>query len=224
LLRRIGTLAQEQGVQAHAVGGCVRDWLLGRPTQDVDIVVEGAALRLAEEFARTARGTVTAHAQFGTATVNTRSRRIDFASCRAERYAKPAAYPTVRRGTLRQDLFRRDFTINAIACRLQPERLGELVDYFGGRSDLRAKRLRVLHARSFMDDPSRILRAVRFEQRLGFTIEPRTKRWMAAAIARGDLLRLNRGRWRKELTAMDREPDPERCVRRLAELVVGGVP
>ncbi|MBI4355271.1 MAG: CCA tRNA nucleotidyltransferase [Candidatus Omnitrophica bacterium] len=221
LLRRIGCIAQAQGQQAYAVGGCVRDWLLGRHTRDVDIVVDREAARLARAVADALGGRLTIHAQFGTATVATRTRTIDVATCRRESYAVPAAYPKVRPGTLRQDLFRRDFTINAMACRLAPAAWGRLVDEFGGRRDLTARRLRVLHPRSFIDDPSRILRAVRFEQRLGLTIEPRTRRWMREAIAAGWLLKLNRGRWRKELSAMDEEPRHERCVQRLAGLLIG---
>lgn len=220
LLEAIGRLAQAQGVQAYAVGGCVRDWALGMATAtDLDVAVEGDGIAFAKHVAGALGGSVTAHPQFGTATLQLRHLRIDVASCRKETYAKPAAYPQVTAGRLRDDLFRRDFTVNAMAMAIAPRALGRLIDPFKGMADLKAKRLRILHARSFVDDPSRILRAVRFAQRYHLTVEPRTRRALRRAVAAGMLDRLNRGRWRKEFERMTEEPHPQACLSLLAQWV-----
>ena len=220
LLRRIGELADADGLRAYAVGGCVRDWLLGLAnTKDLDVAVEGGGIDLARAVARALGGRVEAHEQFGTATVHGRSRRVDFATCRTERYARPAAYPRVTPGTLEADLFRRDFTINAMAIVLSPSRFGALVDPFHGARDLRGTRLRILHPRSFLDDPSRILRGVRFATRFGLRWECSTERAAREAIAAGSLGWLNAGRLRRELDRMGAEPDPRACLQTLAALL-----
>ena len=143
--------------------------------------------------------------------------RIDFATCRQEAYTKPAAYPRVTVGTLQDDLFRRDFTINAMAVDLTPQRFGILIDLFGGREDLHRRRLRVLHARSFLDDPSRILRGIRFAQRFELRWEPQTTRALAQALQQGALGWLNAGRLHKELHRMCEEPNPPACFAQLAK-------
>ncbi len=230
LLKRFGTIAARRGIQTYAVGGCVRDWYLGLATAaDVDIAVEGGAIDLAQAVARAVGAAATVHRQFGTATLRmTRGRsraedgspvRIDFAMCRTETYAKPAAYPRVSPGTIEDDLFRRDFTINAIAVAIAPARFGALVDPFHGAQDVRRGWLRVLHDRSFRDDPSRILRGVRFAQRFGFRWEDRTGRLVRDAVAAGALGWLNAGRLEKELALMLDEPDPLACFRQLAALL-----
>ena len=223
LLRRLGQLADEQGLAAYAVGGCVRDWQQGTGhTVDLDVTVEGDGIRLARSAAEDLGGELTVHAQFGTATLHGLPppvRRLDVASCRRETYAEPAAYPRVARGSLREDLFRRDFSINAMAVSLAPRQFGRLVDPFHGSADLVARRLRVLHARSFLDDPSRILRGVRFQQRFGLRWEPRTRRWLDQAMARGALSWLNAGRLQRELERMCQEPEPLACFRELAGLL-----
>ena len=237
LLRRLGQLAQARGVEAYAVGGCVRDWMVGvTRLVDLDIVVIGDGLAFAREAARALHASLTAHEQFGTATLAARSAscgtssssrlavgpsarselmRIDIATARKERYTAPAAYPKVTPGTLREDLFRRDFTINALAMGIGPEAFGQVVDPFGGARDLRAKRLRILHLHSFVDDPSRILRGVRLMERFGLTLEPVTARALRRAVEEGLLARLNRGRLRKELERITQEPDPMACLERL---------
>ena len=202
----------------------MRDWLLRRPDgdRDLDIAVEGSGIALARAAARELGGTVTAHEQFGTATLTLNGppeRRVDFAACRRERYAKPAAYPKVVPGTLRDDLLRRDFTINAMAVALNGRLHGTLIDPFDGARDLRRKRLRILHPRSFLDDPSRILRGVRFLGRFNLRWDPATERCARRAIAAGALGWLNAGRLRKELAAMLAEPDPLACLRALATLL-----
>ena len=217
LLQSIGRIAEEAGMPAYAVGGCVRDWLLETPDRtDVHVTVEGDGIDVARAVARALGGTVNAHRQFGTATVMLGTRRVDFASCRRERYAKPAAYPAVTPGTLEEDLFRRDFTINAMAVALSPARFGLLVDPFHGADDLDHRQLRVLHLRSFVDDPSRILRGIRFAERFGLHWEPHTARALREAMASGALGRLNAGRLHKELDRMLDEPDPSACLKRFA--------
>lgn len=214
LLQRLGRLAAARGVPAYVVGGCVRDWLLRRPeVLDVDVVVDGDGIAFARAVGRELKAPVIAHQQFGTATVElSGGRRLDLATCRQETYAQPAAYPSVEPGTLRDDLFRRDFTINAMAMALAPARFGERIDPFGGARDLAARRLRILHARSFLDDPSRMLRAARLTPRYRLRLEPATGRALREALQHGMLERVNRGRVRKELALLLREPDPSACL------------
>ena len=198
----------------------MRDWLLGLAhTIDLDVAVEGSGIEAARAVGRALGGRVETHEQFGTATLRHRTRRVDFAMCRTETYARPAAYPRVTPGALEADLFRRDFTINAMAVALDPARFGQLVDPFHGARDLRAKRLRVLHPRSFLDDPSRLLRGVRFATRFGLTWERATARAAREATASGALSRLNAGRLSRELDRMGEEPDPAACLRALASLL-----
>ena len=224
LLREVGRLANQRGMQAYAVGGCVRDWLLGlTQTPDLDVTVEGDGIAVARAAGPALGGTLTVHQQFGTATRLLRRRAgprwVDFATCRRETYARPAAYPAVAPGTLEDDLFRRDFTLNAMAAALSPARFGALVDPFQGARDLRRRQLRILHARSFLDDPSRLLRGVRFAQRFGLRWEPGTRRAARDAASAGALGWLNAGRLRRELERMCGEPDPLACFQGLAALL-----
>jgi len=227
LLQTIGRIADQRGMSAYAVGGCIRDWLVGvTRTVDLDVTVEGNGVEVVRAAAGTLNGTVTIHQQFGTATVvleRTGGRgqiRVDVATCRRETYAKPAAYPRISPGTLEDDLFRRDFTINAMAVAIAPGRFGALIDPFGGARDLQARMLRVLHARSFLDDPSRILRGIRFAQRFGLQWERSTEAAVLHALAAGALGWLNRGRLEKELNRMiEGEPDPRACLLQLAALL-----
>ena len=221
LLEQLGRCAHRHGASAYAVGGCVRDWCLGMDrSTDLDVTVEGRGIEVAQAAAQELSGTLTVHQQFGTATVSLPSgARVDVATARRETYAKPAAYPSVTAGTLRDDLFRRDFTINAMAMTLEPGRVGALVDLFGGVADLGERQLRVMHLRSFLDDPTRILRGVRFLQRFGLRWEPNTEQWLHEAVSSGALGWLNPGRFQKELDAMMKEPDPKACLHRLAMLL-----
>ena len=227
LLVQIGRIADQQDMKAYAVGGCVRDWMLGiRRTPDLDIAVEGNAIELAQALAEALRGTVAAvHEQFGTATVRFQlpassfKLQIDVAMCRKETYSKPAAYPRVTPGRLKDDLRRRDFTINAMAVALAPRAFGAFIDPFRGAQDLRRRRLRILHPRSFLDDPSRILRGIRFAQRFHLQWEAATQRALRQALAAGALGWLNAGRLARELDAMTEEPNPRACLNRLASLL-----
>ncbi len=219
ILEHVGRIAETQGMSAYAVGGCVRDWLLGiRDSLDLDVTVEGQGIAVARAVAQTLGGSLTVHEQFGTASLRRpgrRGSRVDFASCRKETYARPAAYPKVTAGTIDDDLLRRDFTVNAMALALHPGWFGQLVDPFQGARDLDRKILRMLHDRSFVDDPSRILRGVRFAKRFGLRWEARTAAAARTAIAHGALGWLNAGRLRRELERMCEEPDPVGCLRQL---------
>ncbi len=159
----------------------MRDLLLGRESQDIDLVVEGDGIGFAHLLAEALGGRVRAHPAFLTAVVfDPAGPPIDVSTARTETYRAPAALPEVRSATLREDLVRRDFTVNTLALRLGED--SELIDDFGGRRDLEAKTLRVLHDRSFVDDPTRILRGVRLEARLGFHLAPETRRLVAAEL------------------------------------------
>ena len=201
------------------VGGTVRDILLGEPSFDVDIVVEGDAIALARALAEALDGRVRTHDKFGTAVVLYGDKEwVDVATARTESYAQPAALPSVEHALLQEDLFRRDFRINAMAVSLKGEDLGHLVDPFEGKSDLEAGRLRVLHQGSFVDDPTRIFRAIRYENRHGFRMDEDTLRLARAAIGRGLVGRLSGARLREELTALLDEGGVDHSIERLGEL------
>ncbi len=183
-IKALGLLAAGRSVSCLLVGGAVRDLLLGSPVRDVDFVVEGDAAELATEWAKQEGGRVRAHHDFGTAVwIQPGGRgRWDFATARAEYYEAPAALPTVAHAALYQDLYRRDFTMNTLALDITPEHFGEVLDLFGGVRDLKAGRIRVLHGLSFVEDPTRTFRAVRFAVKLGFSLSAETKNLIAVAL------------------------------------------
>jgi tRNA nucleotidyltransferase (CCA-adding enzyme) len=198
----------------YLVGGVVRELLLGQISDvcDLDLVVEGNAVGLAGEFAEKVGGKLTAHLMFNTAKIELAHCTIDIAMARTETYAKPGALPVVTAGTLETDLFRRDFTVNAMAISLNHDNYGELIDLYGGRQDLNAKKIRVLHDRSFSDDPTRIWRAIRYEQRLSFKIEPETLSLLKRDVP---LMKTVGGyRLRHELELVLKEKEPEKCLLR----------
>jgi tRNA nucleotidyltransferase (CCA-adding enzyme) len=203
----------------YLVGGTVRDILLGERSFDVDIAVEGDAIALAQALADVLGGRVRPHEKFGTAVVlYGKDERVDVVTARTEFYDAPAALPTVEHASIREDLFRRDFTINAMAVSLKGEDLGRLVDPFGGRRDLEAKTLRVLHNLSFIDDPTRIFRAIRYENRYGFRMDEHTLRLARGTIEMGLVGDLSSARLRDELVALLEEGEVEHSILRLAEL------
>ncbi len=213
-------VGRQRGVVVYAVGGCVRDWLLRIPSLDLDLVVEADGLGFARALAKVLKARLVEHGAFGTATLTCAGkRRVDVATARTERYRHPGAYPSVASGSIRQDLARRDFTVNAMAAKLGAGRAQAIVDPFGGQRDLSSRVIRVLHPKSFLDDPTRIFRAVRFAQRFGFTIEPMTERWIREAVGAGVLERVQPGRIRKELMRMAGEPAPWACLKRFVSLV-----
>jgi tRNA nucleotidyltransferase (CCA-adding enzyme) len=206
----------------YLVGGTVRDILLGEPNFDVDIAVEGDAIGLARSVADALGGRVRAHSKFGTAVVvYGDDQRIDVVTARTEFYDAPAALPSVEHATIREDLFRRDFTINAMAVSLKGEDFGRLVDPFHGRRDLEAKTIRVLHNLSFIDDPTRIFRAIRYESRYGFQMDEHSQRLARGTIEMGLVGDLSSARLRDELIALLEEGDAGASVVRLAELGAG---
>jgi tRNA nucleotidyltransferase (CCA-adding enzyme) len=203
----------------YLVGGTVRDILLGERSFDVDIAVEGDAIELAKGLAEALEGRVRPHDKFGTAVVlYGEDGRIDVVTTRTEFYDAPAALPTVEHATIREDLFRRDFTINAMAVSLKGDDLGRLVDPFGGRADLDAGVIRVLHNLSFIDDPTRIFRAIRYENRYGFRMDEHTAGLARGCIDMGLVGDLSSARLRDELVALLEEGDVRHSILRLAEL------
>jgi tRNA nucleotidyltransferase (CCA-adding enzyme) len=206
----------------YLVGGTVRDILLGEPNFDVDIAVEGDAIALARSVADALDGRVRAHTKFGTAVVvYGDDERVDIVTARTEFYDAPAALPSVEHATIREDLFRRDFTINAMGVSLKGEDFGALVDPFHGRRDLEAKTIRVLHNLSFIDDPTRIFRAIRYESRYGFRMDEHTQRLARGTIEMGLVGDLSSARLRDELIVLLEEGDAGASILRLAELGAG---
>jgi len=218
LLRQAGELAAAaDGATGRAflVGGPVRDLVLGRPHTDLDITVVGNGPRLAAALAHAAGGEVTMESEFATAKVRIGERVIDVATARRETYPAPAALPEVEPAGIDEDLARRDFTANAMAVALSPADWGALVDNHGGMGDTSMRRLRVLHEQSFVDDPTRMLRALRYEARLGFTIEPHTLDLMTRDAPY--LARLSPARARAEIERILREPACHEILRRAEE-------
>ncbi|HEX6680259.1 MAG TPA: CBS domain-containing protein [Gaiellaceae bacterium] len=203
----------------YLVGGTVRDILLGERSFDVDIAVEGDAIALAQALADALGGRVRAHEKFGTAVVvYGDGERVDVVTARTEFYDAPAALPAVEHASIREDLFRRDFTINAMAVSLKGDDYGRLVDPFGGRADLDAGRIRVLHNLSFIDDPTRIFRAIRYENRYGFRMDDHTASLARGTVEMGLVGDLSSARLRDELVALLEEGKVEHSILRLAEL------
>ncbi|MFP4614652.1 MAG: CBS domain-containing protein [Thiohalorhabdus sp.] len=218
-LQRLGELAAEAGGRAFLVGGLVRDLILHRANTDVDVVVEGDAIAVGKRFAEEAGWHLHAHQRFGTAVlVGPGGQRLDLASSRIEHYPYPAALPEVETGSIKADLFRRDFTINALAVELEGPRFGRLLDLFGGLQDIRQGTIRVLHSLSFVEDPTRILRAVRFEAELGFHIDAQSLRLIRNAVDLDLPARLSGHRLFRELRYLLEAPRAVEGVRRLGEL------
>ena len=216
----IEAISHRRAMPAHLVGGIVRDMMLGADNFDLDIVVEGDAIEFAGEFASKSGAKLITHKRFGTATaVIKHGEKIDFATSRKETYPYPAELPLVSQGDLQDDLARRDFSINAMAFALSKEQFGALIDRFNGARDLKTGKIRVLHDVSFLDDPTRMLRAIRFEQRYGFTIEPHTQALLIDAVKAGMLEKVEPQRLRDELMLILKETDPVKPIRRIHELL-----
>jgi tRNA nucleotidyltransferase (CCA-adding enzyme) len=218
LLRESGSVAEEMGYKIFLVGGMVRDLLLHRENIDLDLVVEGDGIEFAERFAKSHSAEIATHKQFGTARILFEDGlKMDVATARTESYHAPAALPEVLGGILRQDLYRRDFTINTLAIDLMPERFGALIDHFGGWEDLHRGSIRVLHSLSFIDDPTRALRAVRFATRFNFTISKDTDRLIRSAVESRVLDKLSGKRLWTELKNVLQEEHPIPAIRLLHE-------
>jgi tRNA nucleotidyltransferase (CCA-adding enzyme) len=218
LVQDISGQAAKWGQWVYLVGGVVRDLLLGYPNFDLDLVVEGDAVKLAQQMAETSQAKLLAHHRFGTAKLRYENFTLDLATARKETYARPGALPTVTPGTLKDDLIRRDFSINAMAISLAANDYGELVDPHQGKKDLEHRLIRILHPGSFSDDATRILRAVRYEHRLGFELETQTAQLLKRDIPMLDTI--SGDRIRHELELIFKEKQPELVIKRLGELGV----
>jgi len=216
LIKRASDIAAALDMSAYLVGGCVRDLLLGTKVLDLDIVVVGDGIRFAEEFAGCFQAKLIRHRRFGTATVIiSPAVKIDIATARKEIYPHPASLPQVSAGTLRDDLYRRDFSINAMAISICRRDFGALIDWFSGRADLRKKKIRILHSLSFIDDPTRLLRAIRFEQRYAFKIEPGTLSRLKESVRLKMLEKVQPQRVCCDLILMLKEKYPIKEIKRL---------
>lgn len=218
ILKICGRVADELKTDIFLVGGFVRDIILGVENFDVDIVIEGNGIKYAEKLARDIKGKFRAHEKFKTASVITKKIKIDIASTRIEFYTRPAALPTVMGSSLKQDLYRRDFTINAMAVKLNKKEYGQLIDFFGAQHDLKRGIIRVLHNLSFIEDPIRILRAIRFEQRYHFKMDPGTEKLLKDALYIKILDHLTNERLRNELILILNEPKPLLALKRMQQL------
>jgi len=219
ILREFGRVGEDLSCPVYAVGGFVRDLLLRDHNLDVDIVVEGDGIRFAEYFAERHPCKIRINRRFGTAALRfSNNLKVDIATARLEYYDSPAALPTVELSSIKKDLYRRDFTINTLAIKLNGEEFGELVDFFGAQRDIKDKVIRVLHNLSFVEDPTRVLRAIRFEQRFGFQLDKQTQNLIKNAVKMGFLDRLSGRRIFTELVLIFNEEDPIPILRRMREL------
>jgi tRNA nucleotidyltransferase (CCA-adding enzyme) len=209
LLRAAGLLGETLGIPVFLAGGFVRDLLLGRPPLDLDLVAEGDGTVLARRLARQIGGRLSLHRSFGTATLRGGPTGVlDVATARRERYPVPGILPVVSRASILEDLRRRDFTVNAMAISLAPSSFGTLLDPVGGLNDLRRRRIRALHPLSFIEDPTRIFRAVRYAKRLGFGLDRNSRRWVRLALRAGPYPALSGQRIMAELRLIAGEPRP----------------
>jgi tRNA nucleotidyltransferase (CCA-adding enzyme) len=218
-LKNLGQVADMLGYNAYLVGGLVRDVLLKRENLDVDVVIEGDGIKFAREFVKHYSARMRSHQKFGTAVlIFPDGFKADVATARMEYYEAPGAPPIVETSSLKMDLYRRDFTINTLAIKLNQRHYGTLIDYFGAQKDIKEKSLRVLHNLSFVEDPTRMLRAVRFEQRFGFRIGKLTLALMKNALKIHSFQDLAGRRFFTELKLILKQKDPIQAIERMDEL------
>jgi tRNA nucleotidyltransferase (CCA-adding enzyme) len=209
LFRKFGQLAQERNETAYAVGGFVRDLFLKKNSPDIDITIEGDGLAFAQALAAKMGAKVEAFTRFGTSIVIIRGfGKVDIATARTETYAQPGSLPDVEKSGISQDLFRRDFTINAMALNLSPDAFLQLLDPYDGLGDLKKGKVRALHPLSFVDDPTRVFRAVRFEQRFQKHIEPETQKWLIQSVRQKSMNTVSGERLRNEFLLIFKEKHP----------------
>lgn len=221
LLKRCGEVGHAAGLKIFAVGGFVRDMLLHIASNDIDLVVEGNGMEFARILAAELGGTFKTHEAFGTAVVSLPDGlKLDVVTARTETYTRPAALPDVQGSTLKQDLYRRDFSINAMALQLDPESFGQLIDFFGARADLEKGVVRILHNLSFVDDPTRMFRAIKFEQRYGFHMDSNTEHLLKSAVGMGLVKMVTPERLGSEIWQIMQEPSPHSSIVRMDELQV----
>lgn len=218
LLKMIGNTADEMGVNAYVVGGFVRDLFLFRPNEDIDVVIEGDGISFAKKYAALVKARIHSYEKFGTAVIIFKDGfKIDVASARLEYYKFPAALPIVEMGSIKLDLYRRDFTINTLSIQLNPHKFGTLIDFFSAQKDIKEKAIRVLHNLSFVEDPTRVFRAIRFEQRFGFSIGKLTSGLIENAVKMDFFKRLSGRRVFSELRQILEEDNPTRAIVRLQD-------
>ncbi|MGD9250327.1 MAG: CBS domain-containing protein [Desulfobacterales bacterium] len=218
VLQDIGAAAEEIGLNAYVIGGFVRDLFLYRTNEDVDVVIEGDGIAFARQYAQKMGARIHTHAKFGTAVVIFENGfKVDVASARMEYYQFPAALPTIEMSSLKLDLYRRDFSINTLCIHLNPSKFGTLIDFFSAQKDLKEKTIRVLHNLSFVEDPTRAFRAIRFEQRFGFTIGKLTATLINNAVRMDFFKRLSGKRVFAELKQILAEDNPGPAVARLRD-------
>lgn len=219
LIKRVSLCAQRHNFRIYLVGGIVRDLIMGRANFDLDIVVEQDALKFAKYLAHTLSVDFRRHHSFGTATVFSMPHKIDLATSRRESYACWGALPKVEAASLGDDLRRRDFTINAMALSLNKDNFAEVIDCFGGVSDLGRGFIRIIHKNSFLEDPTRILRALRFKERFSFKFEPLTLGCFKEAAKQNALSFVNPHRLRDEIILILQEQEPIKCIRSLNRMI-----
>ncbi|MEN8264277.1 MAG: CBS domain-containing protein [Nitrospirota bacterium] len=217
-LQLSGTVASKLGYSAYIVGGSVRDLLQGETNLDIDIVIEGDGIHFAQELGKNLHVKVKVHKRFGTAVVITDFLKFDVATSRTEYYESPAALPRVEVSSIKKDLYRRDFTINTMAVKLNPEKFGQLIDFFGGQRDIKEKTIRILHNLSFIEDPTRAFRAIRFSERFGFKINKHTINLIKTAVRINLFNKLSGARIYDEINLLFLETEPIKALKRLAEL------
>ncbi len=216
--RIIKIIAKECGrmnINTYLAGGPVRDLCLGKSNIDLDISVDKNAEGLASSLSRLFRSKFIYHSQFKTSTVFLAKFNIDIATMREETYPDPGVLPVVKESSLEKDLFRRDFTINSMAIEINNSGLGRIIDPYGGLADLKQKKIRILHDKSFFDDPTRIIRALRFEARLNFSIEEKTFRLLKDAVKKGMLKEVTPLRIGNEVKKLFRENKPFKALERI---------
>jgi tRNA nucleotidyltransferase (CCA-adding enzyme) len=219
LIYTSGDIAGRLGFRAYLVGGFVRDLILGVKNFDLDIAVEGEGILFAETLAEKLNANIISHKRFGTATLTVKPHlKLDIATTRKEFYPEPGSLPVVNKGSIKDDLFRRDFTINTLVISINKDNFGQLLDLFEGKSDIQKRKVRILHNLSFIDDPTRILRAVRFQKRYDFQIEPDTLKRLKEAVKLKMLFAVEPQRLRDELVLILKETQPLKALKRLDEL------
>ncbi|MEJ2661563.1 MAG: CBS domain-containing protein, partial [Desulfobacteraceae bacterium] len=215
-LKHLGNVADDLAFQAYVVGGFVRDLFLYRNNEDIDIVIEGDGIDFARQFSRRYQARIHSHKAFGTAVIIFEDGfKIDVATARLEYYRSPAALPDVEMSSIKLDLYRRDFTINTLAIQLNADRFGNLIDFFSAQKDIKDKAVRVLHNLSFVEDPTRVFRAIRFEQRFGFTIGKLTANLIENAVRMDFFKRLSGRRVFTEIRLILEEENPAAAIMRM---------
>lgn len=218
LLKLTGETAEGLGFSAYLVGGSVRDMLRGEANLDIDIVIEGDGIAFAQSLGSKLKAKVRSHNRFGTAVVVTEFLKFDIATARTEYYESPAALPRVEMSSIKKDLYRRDFTINTLAINLNPSKFGQLLDFFGGQRDIKERTIKILHNLSFIEDPTRAFRAIRFSERFGFKISGHTENLIKTAARINLFDKLSGIRLYDELVLLFLETEPLNAVKRLLKL------